>query len=163
MSQNAAGSKIEQVMRDLEGQARSERRARILARGGPADYRDPALFAGVEGVFRRAIEAADLDALLLPECLDDPEDYMLSLRLRHASHRPIIGPLLVFIQRRLLLPPMRWLYAYSLENFRRQQRVNRLLFACVEELAIENARLRKFAGLSSHVGAEAEGRKDTTS
>ena len=41
---------------------------------------------------------------------------------------------------------MRWLYEYSLENFRRQQRVNRLLFACIEELAIENAHLRKSVG-----------------
>jgi len=29
-----------------------------------------------------------------------------------------------------------------MENFRRQERVNRVLFAAVEELAIENARLR---------------------
>ena len=32
---------------------------------------------------------------------------------------------------------------YSLENFRRQQQVNRILFACLEELAIENARLER--------------------
>ena len=162
MTQNTAGVKIEQVMHDLEDQVRSEQRARILARGGPPDYRDPAVFVGVEGVFRRAIDATDLDALLLPELLHDPEDYTLSLRLRHASHRPIIGPVLVFIRRRLLLPTMRWLYDYSLENFRRQQRVNRLLFACLEELAIENARLRKIAGLPS-TAAEIEGRKETTS
>ncbi len=37
---------------------------------------------------------------------------------------------------------MRWLYEYSLENFRRQRRINTVLFACIEELAIENARLR---------------------
>ena len=42
---------------------------------------------------------------------------------------------------------MHWLYEYSLENFRRQQRVNRLLFAAIEELAIENARLRLQFGL----------------
>jgi hypothetical protein len=55
----------------------------------------------------------------------------------------------VFVKRRLLLPATRWLYEYSLENFRRQQRVNALLFACVEELAIENAKLRKLAELGS--------------
>jgi hypothetical protein len=37
---------------------------------------------------------------------------------------------------------MHWLYEYSLENFRRQQRLNRLLLAVVEELAIEHARMR---------------------
>jgi hypothetical protein len=55
----------------------------------------------------------------------------------------VIGPLLIAIKRRLLLPLTRWLYEYSLENFRRQRRINSVLFACIEELAIENARLRQ--------------------
>jgi hypothetical protein len=38
---------------------------------------------------------------------------------------------------------MRWLYEYSLENFRKQRRINTVMFACLEELAIENARLRQ--------------------
>ena len=38
---------------------------------------------------------------------------------------------------------MRWLYEYSLENFRRQEQINSTLYACVEELAIENVRLRR--------------------
>jgi hypothetical protein len=143
MSQNAPGLKVERVMRDLEDQIRAERRTRMIARGGPSDYRDPEVFASVEGVFRRVLDARDLDALLLPELLDDPADYELQLRLRYSSHRPLVGPLLIFIKRRVMLPVMRWLYEYSLENFRRQQRVNRLLIACVEELAIENARLKK--------------------
>ena len=37
----------------------------------------------------------------------------------------------------------RWLFEYSQENFRRQQRINAVLFACIEDLAIENARLRR--------------------
>jgi hypothetical protein len=143
MSQNAPGLKVERVMRDLEDQIRAERRTRMIARGGPSDYRDPEVFESVEGVFRRVLDARDLDALLLPELLDDPADYELQLRLRYSSHRPLVGPLLIFIKRRVMLPVMRWLYEYSLENFRRQQRVNRLLIACVEELAIENARLKK--------------------
>lgn len=142
MPQDAPSVSVERVMRDLEDQIRHERRARMLARGGASDYRDPEIFAGVERVFRRVLDVRDLDALLLPEMLDDPEDYTLQLRLRYGSHRPLIGPLLIFIKRRILLPMMRWLYEYSLENFRRQQRVNRLLFACIEELVIENARLR---------------------
>src|SRR5262249_35310587 len=101
------------------------------------------LFADVESVFRRVLDNRDLDALLLSDLLDDPEDYTLQLRLRYASHRPLVGPLLIFVKKRILLPISRWLYEYSLENFRRQQRVNRLLFACIEELAIENAKLRK--------------------
>ena len=41
------------------------------------------------------------------------------------------------------MPLVRWLFEYSRDNFERQQRVNHVLFACVQELAIENARLRR--------------------
>jgi hypothetical protein len=47
------------------------------------------------------------------------------------------------MKRRFLLPISRWLFEYSRENFRRQQRMNRILLACIEQLAIENARLRQ--------------------
>jgi hypothetical protein len=47
------------------------------------------------------------------------------------------------MKRRVLLPLTRWLFEYSQENFRRQDHVNRILFACIEELALENARLRR--------------------
>lgn len=132
-------------MRELGTEISSERRARILARGGAPEYRDPELYARVEEVFRRVLEARDQDALLLPHLVDDEDDYTLQLRLKYASHRKVIGPVLIFLKRTILLPINRWLYEYSLENFRRQQRVNRLLFACIEELAIENARLRQDA------------------
>jgi len=143
MTQPAGGVKVELVMRDLEDQIRAERRARLLARGRASDFHDPEVFEGVEALFRRVLDTRDMDALLLPEMLDDVEEYTLQLHLRYASHRPVIGPLLIFVKRRILLPLHRWLYEYSLENFRKQQRVNRVLFACIEELAIENARLKK--------------------
>ena len=41
------------------------------------------------------------------------------------------------------MPMFRWLFEYSRDNFERQRRVNDVLFACVQELAIENARLRR--------------------
>ena len=44
---------------------------------------------------------------------------------------------------RALRPVMRWLFEYSRDNFERQRRVNDVLFACVQELAIETARLRQ--------------------
>ena len=43
----------------------------------------------------------------------------------------------------MLFRSTRWLFEYSQDNFRRQDHLNRLLFACIEELAIENARLRR--------------------
>jgi hypothetical protein len=140
---NASAVSVERLMHEIEDELRGERRERALARGGPPDYRDPEIFAAVEGVLRRAVESRDLDASLIPALLEDEEDSRLQTHLRFSSHRPVTGPLIVFIKRRILLPVMRWLYEYSLENFRRQQQVNRILFACLEELAIENARLQQ--------------------
>ena len=141
--------RVDELMRELGAELSSERRARLLARGGAPEYRDPELYARVEEVFRRVLDARDHDALLLPQLVDDEDDYTLQLRLKYASHRKVAGRFLIFIKRAILLPINRWLYEYSLENFRRQQRVNRLLFACIEELAIENARLRQDAARSA--------------
>ena len=140
---NASAVSVERLMHEIEDDLRRERRERALVRGGPAEYRDPEIFAAVEGVLRRAVERRDLDASLIPSLLEDEEDSLLQTHLRFSSHRPVTGPVIVFIKRRILLPVMRWLYEYSLENFRRQQQINRILFACLEELAIENARLRQ--------------------
>ena len=134
---------VERLMREVEDDVRQMRRKRLLARGGASEYRDPAVYAGVDDVLRRAIDARDTDALLLPDFMSSEADWNLSLHLKYASHRPAVGGVLVAIKRRVLLPIMRWLYEYSLENFRRQRRINAVLFACIEELAIENARLRQ--------------------
>ena len=80
--------------------------------------------------------------LLLPELLDGIHDWELKPQLSLSSHRRVLGPLILLVKRRLLLPLSRWLLEYARENFRRQQQVNRILFACIEELAVENARLR---------------------
>lgn len=134
---------VERVMREIEDDLRRERRTRLLAKGAPAEYRDQELYAAVERVLRRAVESRDHNAVLLPELISDDEEWRLETHLTFASHRPIVGPVIVFFKRRVLLPLTRWLFEYSLENFQRQQRVNRILFACIEELAIENARLRQ--------------------
>ena len=54
----------------------------------------------------------------------------------------MIGPAIVFFKRRLILPLVRWLFEYADDNFRRQEYVNAVVLACIEELAIENAKLR---------------------
>ena len=130
-------------MREIEDDVRRARRKRLLARGGAGEYRDPDIYEGVDIVLRRALEARDHDALLLPDFLSSEADWQLATHLRFTSHRRLVGPWLVFLKRRILLPITRWLYEYSLENFRRQQRLNLILFACIEELAIENAKLRR--------------------
>jgi hypothetical protein len=127
--------------RQLEEAARRARRARLLAQGGAVEYHDADVYAIVEGVLRRVVEHHNGDALLLRALLDDEDAWRLEPTLTLSSHRRVVGPLIVFVKRRLLLPMMRWLYEYASENFRRQQRLNLLLFACIEQLAIEHARL----------------------
>jgi hypothetical protein len=127
--------------RQLEEAARRARRARLLAHGGAVEYHDAELYAIVERVLRTVVEQRNDDALLLRALLDDEDAWRLEPALTLSSHRRFVGPLIVFVKRRLLLPMMRWLYEYASENFRRQQRLNLLLFACIERLAIEHARL----------------------
>ena len=79
----------------------------------------------------------------MPEFLGPESDWRLQTHLKFSSHRTIAAPIVVFVKQRILLPLTRWLYEYTAGNFRRQERVNRMLVACIEELAIENARLRR--------------------
>ena len=128
-------------MREIEDRLRDEVRRRLLARGGAPDYQNPEIFRSVDRLLRRAADRP-ADHALLPEFLGPESEWRLQTHLRFASHRPVGGALVVFVKRRVLLPLTRWLYEFSALNFRRQERVNRMLVACVEELAIENARLR---------------------
>jgi hypothetical protein len=138
---------VERLMDQIQARAQGERRNRLAGGGGAPEYADAELFAAVERVLQRAV-ARDEQALLLPQLLNDEDEWRLQTGLRWSSHRPVIGSALVAIKQRVLLPAMRWLFDYSRDNFRRQQRVNRLLAACIEELAIENAELRReIAGL----------------
>ena len=118
-------------------------RRRVTEHGGSAEYRDPVLFERVWSLLGHAAEGRNPDFLLLPELLDESGDWDLRTQLSLSSHRPALGPIILLVKRRVLLPLSRWLLEYTRENFRRQHRVNRLLFACIEELAIENARLRR--------------------
>jgi hypothetical protein len=134
--------RVEPLMRQIEDQVRDEVRRRLLARGGAPEYQDPDVFRAVDRLLRRASERP-ADYALMPEFLGPEAEWQLQTHLRFSSHRPTTGAFVLFVKRRILLPMMRWLYEFSADNFRRQERVNRLLVACVEELAIENARLRR--------------------
>jgi hypothetical protein len=134
---------VEAVMKEIEERVRQDLRQRLARGGGPPEYQDEQLFAQVERILRRAIRDRDHDATLLKGLLGDPEDWQLRTAIRFSSHRPRFGRVIVALKRRLLLPLVRWLYEFELENVARQQRLNRLLFACIEELAIDNARLRE--------------------
>lgn len=134
------------------GEAADQVRARVRARlhadlrrhGASAALDDPAVLDAVEALLRRAAAQEHPAGLLLPEVLGAPADWRLDTALHIQSHRGgAVGTLLVFLKSRVLLPCLRWLFEYSRDNFDRQQRVNLALFACVQELAIENTRLRQ--------------------
>jgi hypothetical protein len=129
-------------MADVEGRVR-ERLRLHLVRHGAAAFEDPALFAEVERLLRASVDEGDSHALMLPELLGDPSSWRLETAMRYGSHRSQgSATVVLFLKRRLLMPLFRWLFEYSRDNFERQRRVNQVLFACVQELALENARLR---------------------
>jgi hypothetical protein len=134
--------RVEPLMRQIEDQVRDEVRRRLLARGGAPEYQDPEVFRAVDRLLRRASDRP-ADHALMPEFLGPPAEWRLQTHLRFTSHRRATGAIVLFVKQRILLPLTRWLYEYSADNFRRQERVNRMLVACIEELAIENARLRR--------------------
>ena len=135
--------RVDAVMDEIERDVRTRLRRHLIKRGGAADYQDEELFDAVHSVLARAVDQRNLDATLLPELLDSDIEWRLQTHLSLSTHRPTVGRFILFAKRRILLPMSRWLFEYSQENFRRQQRLNRIVFACLEELAIENAKLRQ--------------------
>lgn len=130
-------------MHEIEDEVRRARQKRLLARGASSDYQDPEVYGAVERALRRALDAREREALLLPDLLRGDVDWRMNEQLRVSSHRPLLGRLIVFLKRRIIFPLTRTLFEYSQENFRRQQQINELFMACIEELALENARLRR--------------------
>jgi hypothetical protein len=130
----------EDVMADVRARVRAEVRARLV-RSGVREFEDDATFLATEHLLARALEQRDRQLLLLPELMDDEDQWRLNPSLRLSSHRPIAGQAIVWLKQKLVLPVTRWLYDYSRENFARQERLDFVLMACLQQLAIENARL----------------------
>jgi hypothetical protein len=134
---------VDAVMADLQVRVRERLRQQLLRHGASPTLEDPAIFAAVERTLRTATDAANPGALLLPDLLGDPETWRLETAMRYHSHRQGAGAAIMFVKRRLLMPVLRWLFEYSRDNFERQRRMNDVLCACVQELAIETASLRQ--------------------
>jgi hypothetical protein len=141
----AADVSVDAVMTELHERVRGRLRERLLSHGASREFEDPALFAEVERILLSAISTGDTGrTLILHELLGDRETWRLHTAMRYQSHRASgVASLFIFVKQRLLMPMLRWLFEYSRDNFERQRRVNDVLFACVQELAIENARLRR--------------------
>ncbi len=131
-------------MSELHGRVRERLRAQILESGSSRAFDDPELFADVEALLRTAASTSDATKLILPELLGTPDTWRLTTSMRYESSRTS-GPaaLLIFLKRYVLMPVFRWLFEYSRDNFERQRRTNQVLFACVQELALESAQLRR--------------------
>jgi hypothetical protein len=132
---------VDAVMTELHSRVRERLRAQLLASGGDLL---PALFADVEALLHAAAGTPEAAKLILPELLGEPDTWRLSTSMRYQSHRSK-GPaaLLILVKRYILMPAFRWMYEYSRDNFERQRRTNHVLFACVQELALETALLRR--------------------
>jgi hypothetical protein len=132
-------------MSDLKSRVRARLRE-DLVREGATGFADPAAFDEVERLLQSAVKTADERLLLLPELLGEPDGWQLRTGLQFDSHRSSRqAGVIRFFKQRLVMPLVRWLFDYTHDNFERQRRVNLVLFACVQELAIETARLRQEA------------------
>ena len=133
----------DQVMAELQGRVRERVRAELVRHGASAALEDPSLFADIDTILRAAIERSQPAALLLPELLGDPSTWRLDTAIKYQSHRGAAGAPIVFVKQRLLMPLLRWFYEFNRDNFERQRRINQVLFACVQELAIELAKQKR--------------------
>jgi hypothetical protein len=130
-------------MAELQGRVRERVRAELVRHGASAALEDPALFADIDTILRAAIERSQPAALLLPELLGDPSTWRLDTAIKYQTHRGAAGAPIIFVKQRVLMPLLRWFYEFNRDNFERQRRVNQVLFACVQELAIELAKQRR--------------------
>ena len=131
------------IMTELQGRVRERVRAELVRHGASAALEDPALFTDIDTMLRAAIERSQPAALLLPELLGDPSTWRLDTAIRYQTHRGAAGAPIIFVKQRLLMPLLRWFYEFNRDNFERQRRINQVLFACVQELAIEVAKQRR--------------------
>lgn len=140
----ASDVSVDAVTADLQARVRARLRERLKRHAASREFEDPELFADVERLLQSSITQGDAGALLLPELLGDPETWRLQTAMQYQSHRATgVSAFVLFFKRRLVMPIVRWLFEYSRDNFERQRRVNAVLFACIQELAIENASLRR--------------------
>jgi len=130
-------------MTELQGRVRERVRAELVRHGASAALEDAALFADIDAMLRAAIERSQPAALLLPELLGDPSTWRLDTAIKYQTHRGAAGAPIIFVKQRLLMPLLRWFYEFNRDNFERQRRINQVLFACVQELAIELAKQRR--------------------
>jgi hypothetical protein len=135
---------VEPIMDELRERIRERLRHELLLHGASPALQDPAVFAHVEELLREATRRKHDRSLLLHEYLGDPAGWRLEPALKLGSHRgAFLSGMLLGVKRKVLLPVLRWFFEYTHDNFARQKHVNEVLFAIVQDLAIQNAELRR--------------------
>lgn len=143
MSASTGRADARAIADDVRARVRERLRVELRRHGASEALDDPAVLDAVESLLRRAVDQRHPGAALVTEVLGDPALWRLDTALNFSTHRSgPVGRVILFVKVKILLPMFRWLFEFSSENFARQQRVNQLVFASVQELAIENARLR---------------------
>ena len=144
MIDKGAAVDVDEVMAELHRRVRERMRTQLSEAGEPHVFDDPEIFAEVESLLRAAAATPEARPLILPELLGEPHTWRLTTNMRYQSHRGKgAASAIMALKRRVLMPLFRWLFEYSRDNFERQRRTNHVLFACVQELAIESALLRR--------------------
>src|SRR5215831_17728805 len=93
---------VTRLMTEIRRRANEELRERAFDRGNTPEFADADLFDLVERVLRGAVDDADRKVLLLSEIVAGNKELMLEPSARLTSHRPVVGPLIVFVKRRVL-------------------------------------------------------------
>ena len=140
---------VDAVMAELRTNLREDVRRRLQANGASEDLNNKAIFQVVDAILNQAVNDAKPGTLLLPELFDSPTSSKLEISVSYQTHRGLIGRVLVRpIKRRILMPIFHWIFEFSRKNYDRQNKINQILFSCIQVLAIENAKLR--AKLTGH-------------
>jgi hypothetical protein len=78
----------------------------------------------------------------LQHYLDTLGEWRLQLHPHLATHRGPAGKVFVWIKKRILYPPLRWIVEQVEVNAWRQDRLNLSLMRILEETVVENGRLK---------------------
>ena len=144
MNDKADAVDVDAVMAELHRRVRERMRAQVGDASDSRPIADPEIFGHVDALLRTAAATPETRPLILPELLGEPHTWRLTTKMQYQSHRGKgAATVIIGLKRHVLMPLFRWLFEYSRDNFERQRRTNHVLFACVQELAVETALLRR--------------------
>lgn len=142
----------EAVMDEVRARVRAELYARMVHKGSGDDFDSRAVFDAVDELITRALAHDDVNGQIIAARVAPP--WQPSLSLDVASHRAgMAGRTIELAKSRLVMPVVRFLFEHVSENFRRQQRLNLALMACLQTLAADHVRLEaRVAALERRAG-----------